>query len=760
MSDVNLADVDVGKTVEEDVSDKLFLVSSDTDDYISSDEESTQTRENNSKNLSSHEMLSGPLHLSCMETKPVCNGVRDPFGKPYSENGSVSEYMDTEVHKEGRDLENAGFDTSVCYEEFDATCSGYISDGSSSGADLQCSLNSHGSTDKQCNGKEDKDLKPDIRDAVHVESSQNTCVKGGNSEMNTDTKEQKSNIYSCGSCGKQLSSKSALRKHRCSQRAYASTINDELSDDQDEVMGPPVKQHRLDEEDHFGFEEDQSGPQLVGSSLTDSPDQAQLDHQITSYQSSLDHQGSETAEHDKHQCINPDKCDCCDRVFPDKNYLISHIRSDHQGQSNILCSYCDTIISNADDLAEHLKSNHTNQQQLQNKTPDPNELQSHKKIYAEKQKANSRQMDGSVTKYTNGDDYLENGIDFTCKLNQSESPRARKSSSSKDSVSSDSPLEREAKLKEDLRKTSKLPRSSSADSITQRFNSLPSQGLYNGVTDRASHTITPLIPYDTSDHGDDLDQAVTLNTPEGVMYQCKVCGYQTRIKQSMFKHSVSHRGKKHCCRFCDITFTDSYSLQHHYCTNHGEETFVSRGHNFVHNIHLDDPVQHKQRPQSVLSNGKDSPFQPESHSSHSLTHESRPGSSEGTYICEWCGKSYEKYQLYLDHCMTFHASRKSYECSKCHAKFSWRNSLNQHTKLCMSSESEIYRCDQCPSEFKRKRDLKVHVEGKHGETEKLHTCSCGKTYKWQSGLARHRSKSGCFFMVHPNKFRTKTALDI
>ncbi|OWF36353.1 zinc finger protein Xfin-like [Mizuhopecten yessoensis] len=905
MSEVTVlqTEAEVGRTDEEDASDKLFLGSSDTDDYISSDEESTPTREDNSSNLLSYDASSEPLNLCSSETKAMCNGARDPGEMPCTENGTLLEYSD--LNEEDRNSENTGYDssTNICYEEFDGIYSGYNSCDNSSHGDLPDTSHSsdesvtkresqNGIEDSQVtkresqNGIEDSHGHTSNTTGTNVESHQNICAKRENSAIVTDTELLKTDVYGCGSCGQQLSSKSGLRKHRCSQTAYTSTINAESSDEPEEEAAPPLKQSRCDLKPHKSFQcqlcEKSFSSQAnctrhMRNHIGDRPFSCEVCCNTFKMESDLhlhmschsdqtyscDMCGEEFARQEylrihytderkafacsicgqkihscmayrnhmtNHQGDRPHVCEICDKSFPrsiylkrhmavhcgmethtcvqcekvflDKNYLITHIQSAHSGLTNFQCSYCEKKFYNTGALTNHVKT-HTRKklfkcQVCKKVYQSKNEWRSHSRIHTEKHQFYTSILE---EKATSDNDHAENSINFNNKVDKSSSPRAHNSSKTvgvmvmkvdkegkpaeakvtvsgsgedgkeqrdigtkkeagQDAVPSDMSVI-VVKIKQEEKEIDKRSTASPNDASSPRYTSLASHTPYNGITEKSSHpgnTITPLIPDDTSDLHDDLDQVVTLNTPEGVMYQCKVCGYQTRIKQSMLKHSRSHRGKKQSCRFCDALFADQYSLQHHYCTTHGEETFVSR--DLVLNKHASDPgpQTHRHDPQKLTSNGTlhNLPFQTESNC-HQPGQESlsRPVSSELSYRCEWCGKSYEKYQLYLDHCMTSHAQRKSYQCLKCHAKFSWRNSLHQHAKFCMNTEIEIYKCDQCPSEFKRKRDLKVHVEGKHGETEKLHTCSCGKTYKWQSGLARHRSKSGCSveYVIHPSKFR-------
>ncbi|XP_060072403.1 zinc finger protein 569-like [Ylistrum balloti] len=847
------SDLEVGRTDEEDASDKLFLGSSDTNDYISSDEESMLALEDNS--TKSSDVVSEPLNLCSNETNALCNGARKPDEISFSENGAVIEYVDINLHEE--ETEKTGYDssTNICFEEFDAGCKSYDKSPCYK-LPNPCQISSELLKEqKSKNGKEESNSTISCA-LTDVESKVNNCAKRENSLISTDQELQTKNIYGCGSCGKQLSSKSGLRKHRCSQTAYTSTINAESSDDQEELVSPPLKQLRCDWNLKYSRSEIESDLQLHMSSPSEQTyscnmcgkdftgqkylqkhhsihsderreidcsvgdkkihDSIQYTEPIKTYQDncpfvcqSCDKSLTQSVDLTQHQSVHDwvenHKCNHCEKVFSDINYLIAHIEADHKGLSNIMCMYCNKQFDHVDAFTNHLKTHSSNnllECQIREKVfQDTNELQSHLRTHTEKQQSYTNFLEGSLKSYQNEDSHEEHNSDLNYNVNKSLSPRAHNSSKtvgvmamkgdtevipaegqvlvsgSEEDVemgkelgetqvagqdSSEMSSMIAVKVKEDVKEANSRSTCSPTKSNTQAYTSVISHKLYDNTTAETSrtNTFTPLIPDDSGDHRDDLDQVVTLNTPEGVMYQCKVCGYQTRIRQSMLKHSRSHRGKKQSCRLCDIIFTDQYSLQHHYCTNHGEETFVSRGHDLVHNKHTQDPVPQKHRldPQNLTSNGMldNSPFHTES-SSRQLTQESlsRPASSELSYRCEWCGRSYDKYQLYLDHCMTSHAQRKSYQCLKCHAKFSWRNSLHQHAKFCMNTEIEIYKCDQCPSEFKRKRDLKVHIEGKHGETEKLHTCSCGKTYKWQSGLARHRSKSGCSveYVIHPSKFR-------
>ena len=104
--------------------------------------------------------------------------------------------------------------------------------------------------------------------------------------------------------------------------------------------------------------------------------------------------------------------------------------------------------------------------------------------------------------------------------------------------------------------------------------------------------------------------------------------------------------------------------------------------------------------------------------------------------CNICNKEFHRVGHLHDH-MNTHYKRTPYKCQKCKRVYHSAASLKRHTKDC--SETVTLKCQICTRTFSSANTLADHIKSEH--TGKRYTCECGNSYKWRSGLARHRK--GC-----------------
>ncbi len=80
--------------------------------------------------------------------------------------------------------------------------------------------------------------------------------------------------------------------------------------------------------------------------------------------------------------------------------------------------------------------------------------------------------------------------------------------------------------------------------------------------------------------------------------------------------------------------------------------------------------------------------------------------------------------------------KRTFDCTKCHAKFCKLRMLLQHRRE--AGHHRVFPCEVCLKEFTRKDTLARHVTHSHGGAGKLHECGqCDKVYRRKDNLHRH-----------------------
>ena len=150
--------------------------------------------------------------------------------------------------------------------------------------------------------------------------------------------------------------------------------------------------------------------------------------------------------------------------------------------------------------------------------------------------------------------------------------------------------------------------------------------------------------------------------------------------------------------------------------------------------------------------------------------ETEPGVNMKHFICEFCGKQYnKKYSLsvhrklkhlktfrficsrcdqgfmqlwaYRGHLAKHHKALKS-KCDSCGKTFTYKINMLTHQKRCKFSASEPptpdqHICSVCRASFMTVKNLRDHQKGQH-EDRRFKCDGCGRTFKWRSSLAYHK----------------------
>ncbi|RUS88740.1 hypothetical protein EGW08_003457 [Elysia chlorotica] len=260
------------------------------------------------------------------------------------------------------------------------------------------------------------------------------------------------------------------------------------------------------------------------------------------------------------------------------------------------------------------------------------------------------------------------------------------------------------------------------------------------------------------------------------LYKCDLCGekFFTKIEKNKHvyeKHSGEFPGRK--CKICGLMCRSGLGRETHYMNHTPEERSM---HNIVIKMSECDVCGKTVRTNKLTS--------------HKLQH-----SSEGSFICEFCGKGFkhskglkrhvllhmkpeerppkrarlsQEFKLPLksqpaqkiskkperkyrcDICSNFffsrqglqyhqfvHTKEKNFKCDFCELSFTHPSNLKRHFRIHTGQKS--FQCDICGKSFVQKNGMVAHRRTHTGE--KPYQCNhCGKRFSDPSTLYKHRSK--------------------
>ncbi|CAC5416815.1 KRAB [Mytilus coruscus] len=167
--------------------------------------------------------------------------------------------------------------------------------------------------------------------------------------------------------------------------------------------------------------------------------------------------------------------------------------------------------------------------------------------------------------------------------------------------------------------------------------------------------------------------------------------------------------RRYSCQQCDASYTQSGKLSRHKKVVHLGEV-VSIKCNFC-TMEFSSKTSHKKHKQNI----------------HFETKE---------FECEICYERFStKYQM-AGHKRSKHDMGR-YQCKNCQKMFSFPSSFKEHTGKCNNNETKVFTCETCNNQFITKRAMSVHIQSERQGRLYVRE-SCGKTYKYPSGLAKHR----------------------
>lgn len=191
-------------------------------------------------------------------------------------------------------------------------------------------------------------------------------------------------------------------------------------------------------------------------------------------------------------------------------------------------------------------------------------------------------------------------------------------------------------------------------------------------------------PYNCQECGDHIESIdmceLHIDKHCTTVYSCPVCNEQTNNKLDAAKHLTIHFGEvltdedittskigEDCsidilggvlCNYCDELFKNRIEFDTHYTTEHGDKPLV--------------------------------------------------------YSCNICGKQYDKYHLFGNHCYD-HMTKGRFECTDCGKSFCRLSLLVTHTEAFHSADSgdKPFRCGTCGYGFKSAKRLCEHTRVVH-----------------------------------------------
>ncbi|XP_067668296.1 putative transcription factor Ovo-like 1 [Haliotis asinina] len=110
------------------------------------------------------------------------------------------------------------------------------------------------------------------------------------------------------------------------------------------------------------------------------------------------------------------------------------------------------------------------------------------------------------------------------------------------------------------------------------------------------------------------------------------------------------------------------------------------------------------------------------------------GPAESLFVCQECGKYYDKRHSYKMHIKRYHTN-PALLCNICSKRFFSRHDLQRH--VVTHTGIRPFTCDICGSKMYTLTTLKSHVKHKHGHPFLYFCKHCGKGYNDSSAWVAH-----------------------
>ena len=115
------------------------------------------------------------------------------------------------------------------------------------------------------------------------------------------------------------------------------------------------------------------------------------------------------------------------------------------------------------------------------------------------------------------------------------------------------------------------------------------------------------------------------------------------------------------------------------------------------------------------------------------------GSPERDYVCDTCNRIFTRKYSLKRHIKTMHNHGSlPFKCDSCDAAFSRMDMLNRHKGRMHSNNSSPFKCDSCQKTFSSISTLNRHTQSLHSDTMGVGCDVCGKTFRRNDSLIRHK----------------------
>ena len=223
-----------------------------------------------------------------------------------------------------------------------------------------------------------------------------------------------------------------------------------------------------------------------------------------------------------------------------------------------------------------------------------------------------------------------------------------------------------------------------------------------------------------------LGKLIDLNTPNGCLFVCNVCGDKFLCTQKLEEHFTLHKNTSFFgCQLCRKEFSVREDLVNHLICHKKKQTFkcshcfIDFKSKYLLKRHMESHIEPSESP--VVN------FDIDQQALHGAK------GAEGTLFCKVCGKNFLTKNSFEIHVSKHHEDRP-HRCVDCNKAFKLKSHLTEHIRI--HNRLPDFQCPSCEKAFYTQYKLKRHMRVHTGE--KPFVCQkCGATFRNSGTLKRH-----------------------